>query len=84
MAPVWVRLYHLLIDFWIPEILEGIGQTLGQFFKVSEVTKRGRNMSYVGLCVYMNISQPLLESIELDYQGEILNQLIDYEHVPFR
>ena len=41
-------------------------------------------MSYAFLCVYMKIPDPLSEFIELDYQGEIWNQPIDYEDVPFR
>jgi len=70
-APVWVRLFGLLIEFWDPEILEGIGNTIGSFVKVSESTKRGRYTSYARICVYMNISDPLPEYIELEYHAEV-------------
>lgn len=32
-APVWVRLFGLPIEFWDPEILEGIGNLIGSFVK---------------------------------------------------
>lgn len=32
----------------------------------------------------MNISEPLPEYIELEYQDEIWQQPLDYEHIPFR
>ncbi len=66
-APIWVILYSLRVDFWIPKILKGIGKALGFFFKVSKVTKKGKNISYARLGVYMKISQPLPDYIELEY-----------------
>lgn len=83
-APVWVRLFGLPIEFWDPKILEGIGDTIGSFVKVSKSTKRGRYTSYVRICVYMNISESLPEYIELEYHDEIWQKPMDYEHIPFR
>ena len=40
VAPVWVRLFGLPIDFWDPEILEGIGNSIGSFVKIAETTKK--------------------------------------------
>eukprot|EP00253_Pinus_taeda_P004972 PITA_04972 len=84
VAPIWVRLFGLPKEFWDPEILEGIGNTIGGFVKIAEATKRGKFNSYARLCVYMNISEPLPESIELEYHDDIWKQPIDYEHIPFR
>jgi hypothetical protein len=39
MAPVWIRLYSLLEEFWLDEILMGIGNIVGQYVKTSEATK---------------------------------------------
>jgi hypothetical protein len=83
-APVWVRLFGLPMDFWDPEILEGIGNSLGSFVKIVEATTRGRYTSFARICVYMNISEPLPDMIELEYAGKIWQQMLDYEHVPFR
>eukprot|EP00253_Pinus_taeda_P004844 PITA_04844 len=83
-APIWVRLFGLPMEFWDPEILEWIGNSIGAFFKVAESTKRGKYTSYARICVYMNIAKPLLEYIEVEYHDEIWQQPIDYEHIPFR
>lgn len=82
-APIWVRLFGLPMEFWDPDILEGIGNTIGTFVKVAESTKRGKYTSYARICVYMNIAEPLLEYIELEYHDEIWHQKMDYEHIPF-
>ena len=31
----------------------------------------------------MNISEPLPEMIDLEYDGKVWQQLLDYEHIPF-
>jgi len=83
-APIWVRLFGLPMEFWDPDILEGIGNTIGTFVKVAESTKRGKYTSYARICVYMNIAEPLPEYIELEYHDEIWQQPMDYEHISFR
>jgi hypothetical protein len=46
MAPVWIRLYSLPQEFWLEEILMGIGNTIGQYVKASEATKQRKYTSY--------------------------------------
>jgi hypothetical protein len=46
MAPVWIRLYSLPQEFWLEEILMGIGNTVGQYVKTSEATKQRKYTSY--------------------------------------
>jgi len=84
VAAIWVRLFELPMEFWDPDILEGIGNSIETFVKVAESTKRGKYTSYARICVYMNIAEPLPEYIELEYHDEIWQQPIDYEHIPFR
>lgn len=38
VAPVWFRLIGLPMVFWDPDILEGIGNTIGSFVKIVETT----------------------------------------------
>ena len=83
-APVWIRLFGLPSEFWDPEILKGIGNSIGSFVKVAESTKRGKYTTYSRICAYMNITEPLPDTIELEYHDEIWNQTLDYEHIPFR
>jgi hypothetical protein len=83
-ALVWIRLYSFPQEFWLGEVLEGIGNTLGIFVKSVEATKQSRYTSYACICVYMDVSKPLPRSIKLEYQDEEWEQTIDYEHIPFR
>jgi hypothetical protein len=83
-APVWIRLYSLPQEFWLEEVLAGIGNTIGIYVKSSEATKQRRYTSYARICVYLNIAKALPGSITLEYQDEDWAQTIDYEHIPFR
>jgi hypothetical protein len=82
-APVWIRLYSLPQEFWLEEILMGIGNTVGRYVKASEATKMRKYTSYARICIYMDISKALPGSIMLEYQDDDWNQTIDYEHIPF-
>jgi hypothetical protein len=84
MAPVWIRLYSLPQEFWLEEILMGIGNTVGWYVKSSEATKQRKYTSYARIYVYMDISKALPGSVTIEYQDEDWNQTIDYEHIPFR
>ena len=55
VAQVWLRLYSLPCELWRREILADIGNTLGVFIKVAEQTRRMRYVSYVRICVYLDI-----------------------------
>jgi hypothetical protein len=71
-------------EFWLEEVLAGIGNTIGVYVKSSEATKQRRYTSYTHICVYLNIAKLLLGSIVLEYQDEDWMQTIDYEHISFR
>jgi len=84
VAPIWVRLYSLPSEFWLPEVLEDIGNALGHFVKISDQTQLSRYTSYARICVYMNISQDIPEAITLTWEDDEWTQPLDYEHIPFR
>jgi hypothetical protein len=83
-TPVWIPLYSLPQEFWLEEILLGIGNTLGKYVKSFKSTKQRKYTSYARICVYMNISKTLPDTVTLEYQDEELAQTIDYEHIPFK
>jgi len=78
-TPISIRLFGLPIELWDPKILEGIVNAIGSFVKVVESTKRGRYTSYTRICVYMNITVPLPDFIELEYHDEVWQQPVDYD-----
>jgi len=72
------------MEFWDPEILEGIINSIGTFVKVADMTRKVQYTSYAQIYVYMNIAKPLPDYIELEYHDEVWLQLIDYENILFR
>ena len=83
-APVWIRLYSLPLEYLEEDSLKAIGKVLGDLVKVAEDTKTQRYTSYVRICVYMDMKQPLPDTVSLCHEDVECIQLIDYEHVPFR
>jgi hypothetical protein len=83
-APVWIKLYSLPWEFWLGEILIGIGITLGVYVKSFESMHQRKYTSDARICVYMNIYKPLPSSINLEFQDKEWVQTIDYENIPFR
>lgn len=83
VAPIWVQLFGIPIEFWDLEILEGIKNSIGTFIKVADTTRKGRCTSYARICAYLNITEPLPDYIEVEYHDEIWQQLVDYDHIPF-
>jgi len=63
--PVWIRLYSLPLDYWLPESLKTIGNKMGHFLKISEATLKGKYTSFARICVEMDLSGALLEEIIL-------------------
>jgi hypothetical protein len=84
MAPVWIHLYSLPQEFWLEEILMGIGNTIDQYVKASEATRQRKYTSYARIRVYMNIAKALPGAVMMEYQDEDWSQTLDYEHIPFR
>jgi len=84
VAPVWIRMFSLPSEFWDLETLQDIGNSLGEFVKVSEQTKLQRYISYARICVYMDLSKELPEAIRLNWEDEEWIQPLDYEQLPFR
>ena len=70
MAPVWIRLYSFPWEFWLEEILMGIGNIVGRYVKSSKATKQIKYTSYVRISIYMDISKALRGSVNLEYQDE--------------
>jgi hypothetical protein len=56
-ALVWIRLYSLPRDYWDEETLRDIGNSLGDFVKISYQTRSKKYTSYVRICVYMHIAK---------------------------
>jgi hypothetical protein len=83
-VPVWLRLYSLPPDYWLPSTFEAIGNKLGKYVKTSEATLKGRYTSYARIYIEMDVSGALPEAISLEFRDEEWIQSIDYKQIPFR
>jgi len=45
-VPVWIRLYSLPLDYWLPKSLKTIGNKLENFLKILEATLKGKYTSF--------------------------------------
>ena len=79
IAPVCIRMYSLPLEYWKEEILMDIGNTLGNFIKVSEQTRQRKYILYAKICIYLDISKDLPDGIKLTWEDEKWFQAIDYE-----
>jgi hypothetical protein len=78
-VPVWMRLYSLPLDYWLPLTFETIGNKLGKYVKTSEETLRGKYTPYARMFIEMDVSGALPEAISLEFRDEEWIQSIDYE-----
>ena len=80
-SPIWEILDAISTKYWKEGILVGIGNTIGNYVKSIEINKCKRCIVYALICMYMNVSKPLLESIVIFPHDEDITQPIHYEHI---
>jgi hypothetical protein len=83
-VPVWIKLYSLLLDYWLPTTFEAIGNNLGKFVKELDATLKGNYTSFARIYIDMDVLGALPEEICLEFRDEEWIQNIDYEQIPFR
>jgi hypothetical protein len=82
MAPVWVRLPHLMLILWDECSLREIGNKLGHF--IDRVEPKGNLYSCVRICVEVDLDKRLLEALQINLHGWSHHQVLDYEQIPFK
>ena len=84
VAPVWVRLFGLPIEFWNPSVFSSIGNSLGTFMMTADCTQNFEHIIYARICVLMDFDKPLPKKITLQFGEDTWEQVVDYENIPFR
>lgn len=79
---VWIRLYSLLLDYWLSSTFEAIGNKMGKYVKTSDATLKGKYTSHARIYIEMDVSRALSKAISLEFEEWI--QSIDYEKILFR
>ena len=81
-VPVWVRLPHLSLHCWNDEMLQAIGNSLGNYIDKAE--PKGSLFSYVRICVEVYLEKGLPEAVNLLMDGWEHMQKLDYKQLPFK
>jgi hypothetical protein len=67
VAPVWVRLPHLLLILWDDSTLGVIGNKLGQY--IDHVKPKGNLYYSVRTCMEVDLGKGLPESLQINFDG---------------
>lgn len=81
--PIWVRLHNLPLHFWHLKVLIVIGNTLGKILKTDGDKLTKGIFTFSIICVEVDLSQGLLESITLNFNNTQWVQSLDYENTMF-
>lgn len=81
---LWVRLPGLSMQIWSEDFFRLIGNDLGQYLEYDKSYLETRIMTYARILVSMDTHEGLVENLILNYRGNIRNQILEYEGVPFR
>lgn len=82
--PVWVRLHNLMLHFRLPKVFEAMGNVIGKYLKQDmEILTIGIH-TFARICVEVDLSQGLPDSIILIHNNIQWNQPLDYENTAFR
>ena len=81
VAPVWVRLLHLPLNYWNLESLEAIGNTLGKYI---DRVERREQYTCARICVEVDLEVGFPEAIKFIVADWSHVQELDYEQLPFK
>lgn len=82
--PVWVRAPGLPSFLWVESVFRSIGNRLGTFLEADMSFLQTQNMAMARILVNLNPRGGLAEKINIQYREYVFEQILDYEHLPFR
>ncbi|XP_059067697.1 uncharacterized protein LOC131858468 [Cryptomeria japonica] len=81
LVSIWIKLSGLPLEFWDDTIFKWIGNSLGQFVVVDNVTMQKSKLVYARLCVNVVVNNPLPNFIALKSKWGKWTHAIVYESV---
>jgi len=81
---VWVLLPGLPLNLWNISALTAIDNLLGRFLKVDEAGLKGTDKRMVKVIVEIDVTAGLMDSLEVEWRGQVMVQRLDYLGIPFR
>ncbi|KAL6550647.1 hypothetical protein OROMI_021135 [Orobanche minor] len=81
-APVWVKFPYLPVHLFDKKSMFTIASSLGKPLRIDGATAELSRPSTPRVCVEINLSQPLLQEVEISLDGKPLIQPVEYENIP--
>ena len=82
--PVWVQAPRLPPFLWVDSVFRSIGNTLGTLLEADMSFVETRNKAMARILVMLNLEKGLLGKMKIHYKDFVYDQLLDYEHLPYR
>jgi hypothetical protein len=82
-VPVWVHLPRFPVECWHNDILHNVAALLGKPMGASQKMRERKVMTFAHICVELDLSNPLLDSLEIRAGSYSWVQQLDYETLPF-
>ncbi|XP_057811743.1 uncharacterized protein LOC131025979 [Salvia miltiorrhiza] len=82
LAQMWVRIYHLPVEFWHPEIISGIGSWLGQPLKIDGNSMTEDVGHFVRMLIEIDLAQTLPMMLNIDGGDYEFSVEFSYEYIP--
>jgi hypothetical protein len=80
---VWVLLPDLQLNLWNKTALMAIGNLLDHFLNVDESSLLSPDKHMARVLVELDIHASLMDSLELEWRGQVMVQCLDYQGLPF-
>jgi hypothetical protein len=81
---LWVLLPGLPLNLWNVKALTAIGNALGRFIRVDDLSLRAPDRKLGRILVEVDIHSGLLETLDIQWCGHVICQKLDYLGLPFR
>ncbi|XP_059068259.1 uncharacterized protein LOC131858826 [Cryptomeria japonica] len=82
--PIWVRLPNPPLHFWVDQLLEEVGEALGDFLMVDVESSDILHSTYARILLDIDASKGLPTEIKILTPKGFWIQSLDYEGIPFR
>ncbi|XP_057791123.1 uncharacterized protein LOC131008250 [Salvia miltiorrhiza] len=82
LCEVWMRIYHLPLEFWTLDVITGIGRALGTPIRVDGASTHGAMGNYARILLEIDLSRPLPETLLVDGDERSFYVEFDFEQIP--
>lgn len=79
---VWVKLFHVPMEYWDFEGLSRIASLIGTPFFMDNLTSSGTQISFARVCVEVNVESTLPQSFFVKCEEKVVEIRVEYQGLP--